>query len=192
MKKLLLVAALLWFSSPAHGTPLTWRFTGTTLSPSLYNGNPIVGLNFELRIFLDTNLVATTSQNLADVFFTGPHQGVVEVDTVGILPVNAFNNVQYFAPGGLVTGVQYNQPAFSGIQFPSSISSDPLHLTPIAPVAPGAIDTIQVIGPNGLGLRGEVATFAATLETSAVPEAGSAAELLCIGLAAIRFLRRKS
>jgi hypothetical protein len=191
MKKLLLVATLLWFSSPAQGTPLTWRFTGTTLSPSMYNNNSIVGLNFELRISLDTNLVGTTVMNLADVFFTGPHQGVVEINTVGVLPVNAFTNVQYFAPGGLVTGVQYNQPAFSGIQFPSSISSDSLHLTPIAPVAPGTIDTIQVMGPNGLGLRGEVATFAATLETNPVPEAGSTAAFLFIGLAAIRLVRRK-
>jgi hypothetical protein len=192
MKKILLMATLLWFSRPAQASPITWRFTGIANSPSQYNSASIAGLNFELRIFLDTNLLGQTGM-LADVFFSGPHQGVVELTGLGVLPVNNFANVQYFAPGGLVTGVQFNQPAFSDIMFASSISSDSLHLTPIAPVAPIVSDnTLEsgVFGPNGLALFGTVTVFSATAEPQAVPEGSSTASLLVVGLIAIQLCAR--
>jgi hypothetical protein len=191
MKKLLLIATLLWFTYPAQASPITWHFFGTTTANSVYNNMSIVGLSFELRIFLDSNLVGTTVPNLSDVFFNGPHQGVIEISGLGVLPLNPFNNVQYFAPGGLVTGVQYNQPFFSDIQFPSSISNDSLHITPIAPVAPGLNNSIEFLGPNGLNGRGAVSLFSATAEPATVPEGGSASILLFIGLVAIKLVRRR-
>lgn len=192
MKKFLLIATLLWFNWRAEASPITWRFTGVATSPSQYNSASIAGSNFELRILLDTNLVGQTFGNLADVFFIGPHQGVVEIAGLGVLPVNNFTNVQYFAPGGLVTGVQFNQPAFSDIVFASSISSDALHITPIAPVAPIPTDnTLEsgVFGPNGLALFGTVSVFSATAEPETVPEGGSTASLLLLGLVAIVSVR---
>jgi hypothetical protein len=100
--------------SPVHAAPLTWIFSGTTSSSSAFNGVPIGGLSFKLRIFLDTDLVGMEFPGLADVFFFGPHQGEVEIETHGVLPVDDFDNVQNFGLGGFVTGVQFNQPAFSG------------------------------------------------------------------------------
>ena len=97
------------------------RFSGTTGASSQHNGSNIGGLAFELRIFLDTDLGVLDPLSLADFFFTGPHQGEVQIDTIGVLPVNTFGNVQYFAPGGLITGLQFNQPAFSDITFAASI-----------------------------------------------------------------------
>ena len=138
------------FASPAYASPLTWLFSGTTSASSQFNGMSIGSEHFELRIFLDTDLVGMKFGNLADVFFTGPHQGEATIDALGVLPVNAFLNVQYFAPGGLVTGVQYIEPptGFSGIQFGSPISSDSLHLGPIAPTAPLALfDTLSFQDP---------------------------------------------
>jgi hypothetical protein len=120
-----------------------------------------------------------------------PHQGEVAIETLGVLPVNPFNNVQYFAPGGLVTGVQFNQPAFSDISFDSVISTDSLQLGPIAPTAPSASNnSLQsgVFGPNGLFVSGEVATFSAVI----VPEASSAALFLTSALVMLGLLRRRT
>jgi hypothetical protein len=186
-RMILLIATSFLIASSLHAVPLTWHFSGTTSSSSEFNGMPIAqGLNYELRIFLNTNLVGTTFPDLADVFFFGPHQGEVEIETLGVLPVDPFADVQYFAPGGLVTGVQFTFP-FSGIQFNSSISSDSLHLTPIAPTAPNTFNTIDFFGPNGLSLFGAVVnTFSATT----VPEGGSTALLLTSALVVLGFLRR--
>jgi hypothetical protein len=176
-------------ASSVHAVPLTWDFRGTTISRSELNGTPIVGLAFELRIFLDTNLVGREVPGLSDVFFDGPHVGEVEIEAHGVLPVG-FQDVEYFVPSGseLVTGVQFTQVGKSFILFPSSISSDPLHLTAIAPTAPNASSVVEILGPNDLDLFGEVATFSATSATT-VPEAGSTALLLTSALVALGFLR---
>jgi hypothetical protein len=175
-------------ASSVHAVPLTWDFRGTTISGSVLNGTPIEGLAFELRIFLDTNLVGTKTPG-ADVIFDGPHNGEVEIESHGVIPTS-FTDVEYFAPpGDGVTGVQFVQgPGKSFILFPSSISNDPLHLTPIAPTAPLASGnhTIEVLGLN-FDLRGDVATFSATT----VPEAGSTALLLTSALVTLGFLRRR-
>ena len=195
MKRMMLYLAssfLIATSLPA--VPLTWIFSGTTSSSSQYNGMSIGGLAFELRIFLDTDLVATDPMGLADVFFLGPHQGQVEITGLGILSINPFNNVQYFAPGGLVSGVQFNQPAFSDITFDSVISSDHLHLTAIAPITPSASNnTLQsgLFGPNGLFFGGVVNTFSAVLSPAPVPESGPTALLLGSALIALGCLRRR-
>jgi hypothetical protein len=188
----LCIATSFLIASTLPAVPLTWIFSGTTSSNSQYNGMSIGGLAFELQIFLDTDLVAVHPMNLADVFFFGPHQGQVEIATLGVLPVNPFNNVQYFAPGGLVTGVQYVEPptGFSGILFNTSISSDSLHLGPIAPTAPGVNNTVDFSGPNGLFIIGGVVnTFSAVLSPAQVPEGGSTALLLTSSLIGLGFLR---
>ena len=190
-RTILLLAILFLIASSLSAAPLTWRFSGTTSSSSEFNGMPIAqGLNYELRIFLDTTLVGMKFPGLVDVFFNGPHQGEVEIETLGVLPVDQFNSVQHFAPGGLVTGVQFvDGLGFSGIQFNSSISGDSLHLTPIAPTAPNAFNTIDFSGPNGLSLFGEqVNTFSATT----VPESGSTALLLTSALVVLGCLRRQA
>ncbi len=195
-KKLVLIASAFLVHSSLFAVPLTWHFTGTTSGGSEYNNAAIGGLAFELRVFLDTDLVGVNPMNLGDVFFSGPHQGEVEIQTLGVLSVNPFNNVQYFKSAGLVSGVQFNQPAFSDIRFSSSISSDPLHLGPIAPTAPNANNTLQsgVFGPNGLVLFGQVATFSATVESNGgstqVPDGGSTALCLASALAGLGYLRR--
>lgn len=186
MKTMILSAVVAFLiASPVHAVPLTWLFSGTTNPSSEFNGAPIGSLDYELRIFLDTELTATTVPNLSDVFFLGPHQGEVEIETLGVLPVHPFDNVQYFAPGGLVTGVQFIQgPTFSGILFASSISADSLHLGPIAPTAPSS-GGLQFVGPNGLSVFGAVDTFSAM----AVPEAGSSALFLTSALVVLGLLR---
>jgi hypothetical protein len=162
-RTILLLATSFLIASSLHAVPITWRFSGTTSSSTQYNGTPIAqGLNYELRIFLNTDLIGMkTDPSLAAVFFFGPHQGEVEIETLGVLPVDQFLNVQHFAPGG----VQFNQfnAGFSGIQFNSGISSDSMHLGPIAPTAPNASNTISFSGPNGLlGSAEVVNTFSAT------------------------------
>ena len=193
MKRMILIATSFLIVFSLHAVPLTWHFSGTTSSSSQFNSASIGGLSYELRIFLDSDLVGVDPMNLGDVFFTGPHQAEVEIATLGVLSVNPFNNVQYFAPGGLVTGVQFNQPAFSDIRFDSVISADSTHLSPIAPTAPSASNnSLQsgVFGPNGLFLSGPVATFSATT-TASVPDGGSTALLLTLALLASGFLRRR-
>ena len=181
MKRIILpILTSCLIASSVHAVPLTWNFIGTTEG----------GLAFELRIFLDTNLVGQQFPGLSDVFFQGPFQGAAEIDPIGVV-TQVLDDVRYFlgSPGS-VTGVGYSQAgAFNGIQFPSSISSDTLHLTPIAPTAPNSFNTIDFFGPNGL-IRGEVATFSATLATT-VPEGGSTALLLSSAIITLGFLRRR-
>jgi hypothetical protein len=193
-KTILLIATSFLIASSLHAVPLTWHFTGTTSDSSEFNGMPIAAdLNYELRIFLDTDLVAFVNPSAAPaVFFIGPHQGEVEIETLGVLPVDPFDDVQYFAPGGLVIEVDFTQPLFSGIHFNSSISGDSLHLTPIAPTAPNAFNTISFSGPNGLSLPLAVVNiFSATTEPTTVPEGGSTALLLTSALVALGSLRRR-
>jgi hypothetical protein len=196
MKRMMLcIASSFLIATSLPAVPLMWIFSGTTSASSQYNGNSIGGLAFELRIFLDTNLVANDPMGLADVFFPGPHQGEVQIATLGVLPLNQFGNVQYFAPSGLVTGVQFNQPAFSDIMFDSVISTDSLHLTPIAPIAPSASNnTLQsgLFGPNGLFFGGVVNLFSAVLGPAPVPEGGSTVLLLASALLALGVLRRRT
>ena len=190
---LLPIVASFLIASPVQAAPLTWSFSGTTSSSSQFNGMSIAGLDYELRVFLDTDLVGFDPPNLSDIMFDGPHQAQVEIATLGVLPVNMIPWVEYFAPGNQVTGVQLRTPFFHGILFPSSISSDFLHLGPIPPTAPssGGLSAANPLqGPNGLSLSGSVATFEATLSPTTVPE-GSTALLLSAGLVALGFLRRR-
>ena len=196
MKKITLgFLASLLLASPLFAVPLTWKFSGAASTASVFNGGSIAGLGFEIRISLDTDLVAVNPMALADVFFFGPHAGEVEIQTLGVKPLNPFSNVQYFAPGGLVTGVQFNQPAFNDIFFPASISSDSLHLTPIPPTTPSVVNnTLQsgVIGPGGLFLSGVVNSFSAvtTPTPEPVPETGATLALLACSVSAVCLLRR--
>jgi hypothetical protein len=83
MKTMILSTVIAFLiTSPVHAVPLTWLFSGTTNSPSEFNGAPIGNLDYELRIFLDTDLPAFIEPGLADVFFSGPHQGEVEIETL--------------------------------------------------------------------------------------------------------------
>jgi len=162
-RTILLIATSFLIASSLHAVPITWRFSGTTSSSTQFNGTPIAqGLNYELRIFLNTDLIGMESDpSLAAVIFFGPHQGEVEIETLGVLPVDQFLNVQQFAPGG----VQFNQfnTGVSGVQVNSGISSDSMHLGPIAPAAPNVSNTISFSGPNGLlGSAEMVNTFSAT------------------------------
>jgi hypothetical protein len=190
-RTILLMATSLLIASSLHAIPLTWRFSGTTNSSSEFNGMPIAeGLNYEFRIFLNTDLVGVKDDGNPEVSFFGPHQGEVEIETLGVLSVDPILFVQYFALGGLVTDVIFYNPGFKDIHFDSIISSDSMHLTPIAPTEPNAFfnNTINVEGPNGLFLFGEVVnTFSATT----VPEGGSSALLLTSGLVALGSLRRR-
>ena len=190
------LAAFVLLASALSATPLVWKFAGTASAASQYDGSSIAGLTFEVRIFLDTSLPAVDPMGLADVFFLGPHSGQVEIQGLGVKPLNPFTNVQYFAPSGMVTGVQFNQPAFSDIFFASAISSDSLHLTPIAPTMPVATNnTLQsgVMGPNGLFLSGIVQTFSAvaTATPDPVPDTTSTVGLWVPILLSVAFLRRR-
>jgi hypothetical protein len=190
LKKLLLIPSLL-VTSTLYAVPLTWNFSGTTDSGSTYNGMSTEGLAFELRIFLDTNLAGVKDPNNPEVSFFGPFQGEAEIETLGVLPVDEFLFVQYFAPGGLVTSVIYYQPGFSDIAFPSSISGDSLHLGPIPPTAPNFNDDIEFGGPNGLFVFGTVTSFSATTGGNTVPESGSTALFLTSPLVALALFRRR-
>ncbi len=193
MKREILLLAL--FTPFVHADPLVWRFDGTTSSPSEYSNASISGLTFELRIFLDTDLPAIANANLADVFYAGPHSAEVEIQGLGVLPVNNFANVQYFKVAGQVTAVQFNQPAFSDITFPAPISNDPLHLSAIPPTTPNANDnTLEsgVFGPGGLQLFGPISSFSATLVDVSVPETGSTQLLLAGALAVLSAYKRRA
>ena len=66
MRTMLALVASLVFASPVHASPLTWLFSGTTGASSQFNGMSIGSEHFELRIFVDTNLVAMRFPGLAD------------------------------------------------------------------------------------------------------------------------------
>jgi hypothetical protein len=194
---LLLVVASFLFASPVQAVPLTWTFSGTTSMTlqSEYNGMPAQGLDFEFRIFLDTDaMVFVPSIPFNDVIFSGPFQGEIDLETFGLLPVHPVSSVENFAPSqGGVIGVEYTQPFPAGksfINFPSIISSDRTHLTPIPPTAPLPLPALRIGGPNNLLLFAPVTMFSAVSET-AVPEGGSTAVLLTPALVAFGFLRRR-
>jgi hypothetical protein len=196
-KIVLLILGSFLFASSVHAVPLTWTFSGTTSMtlPSEYNGTPAQGLDFEFRIFLDTDaMVFAPSIPFNDVIFPGPFQGEINLETFGLLPVFPISSVENFAPSqGDVRGVEYTQP-FAGksfINFPSFISSDRTDLTPIPPIAPLAPSGVRIAGPNNLDLRAQVAIFSATVSETAVPEGGSTAVLLAASLAVVGFLRRR-
>src|SRR5262245_23176814 len=95
--------------SPVHSSPLTWVFSGTITSPGDLNGH-----HFELRILLNTEVVASFSPT-SEVVFTGPFSGELEI-AAALLEEIRFPRVQYVATppsGGLreVVGVNYDQAA---------------------------------------------------------------------------------
>ena len=186
-----LIVVSFFFAAPVHAVPLRWTFSGSTGTTSQFNGMPVGGLDVKFRIFLDTSLVASPlSLDRNDVIFFGPFQGELDLETFGVLPVFPISSVENFAPSqGGVVGVEYTQAGKSFINFPSIISADRAHLSPILPAAPTSIDTIHFGGPNGLDLVVKVETFSAT---AAVPEGGSTALLLTSGLIALRYLRRRN
>ena len=192
-KSAAVIFVLLLFVPSLSADPLTWVFTGTTSAGSQFNGNPIVGLSFELQIFLDTNQVGMKFPQLADVFFVGPHPGEIEIQGLGIEPMDAFTNVGYFLGSpNQVTGVELNQPAFNQLLFSSAISGDFLHLTPISPVTPSPpFNGLSMLtGPNGLFVSGTVDTFSAAVVSS--PENSTATMLICafIAVGVLRLARR--
>jgi len=192
-KSAAVIFVLLLFVPSLSADPLTWVFTGTTSAGSQFNGNPIVGLSFELQIFLDTNQVGMKFPQLADVFFGGPHPGEIEIQGLGIEPMDVFTNVGYFLGSpNQVTGVELNQPAFNQLFFSSAISSDFLHLTPISPVTPSPpFNGLSMLtGPNGLFVSGTVDTFSAAVVSS--PENSTATMLICafIAVGVLRLARR--
>jgi hypothetical protein len=193
-KAVLTVLISFLFASPLHAVPLTWVLSGTTTSASQFNGMGIGGLDYELRIFLDTDIVGNKPPNLGDVQFIGPHQAEVEIETLGILPTNMIPWVENFDNNGQVTAITLRLPAFNTVQFASSISNDPLHLTPIPPTAAasgGISGGSPLLGPNGLILIGPVTTFSAVLSATSVPEP-SLGLLLGPMLLALACLRRRS
>jgi hypothetical protein len=192
-KSAAVIFVLLLFVPSLFADPLTWVFTGTTSAGSQFNGNSIVGLSFELQIFLDTNQVGMTHPPLADVFFGGPHPGEIDIQGLGIEPMNAFTNVGYFLGSpNQVTGVELNQPAFNQLSFSSAISSDFLHFTPISPVTPNPPfnELSMLTGPNGLVVSGTVDTFSAAVVPSS--ENSTVTMLICafIAVGALRLARR--
>jgi hypothetical protein len=191
-KSAAVIFVLLLFVPSLFADPLTWVFTGTTSAGSQFNGNPIVGLSFELQIFLDTNQVGMTSPVLADVFFVGG-PGEIKIQGLGIEPTNPFNQVAYFLGSpNQVTGVSLFQPPFNDVLFSSAISSDFLHLTPISPVTPEpSFNGLSMLpGPNGLLVFGTVDTFSAAVVST--PENSTATMLICafIAVGALRLARR--
>lgn len=196
MKRILpLIVASFFCASPVQAVPLTWIFSGTTvtLPASQLNGMSVGGLNAEFRIFLDTDLMPFPASLLGnDVNFGGPFQGQVDLETFGVLPVFPISVVENFAPSqGGVRGVELTMPFPAGktfINFPSVVSADRAHLGPIPPSAPMGMDRIAVGGPDGLILYIKVATFTATTE---VPEGGSTALLLTPALVALGFFGRR-
>jgi hypothetical protein len=180
-KSAAVIFALLLFVPSLSATPLTWIFMGTTTAGSQFNGSPTVGLTFELRVFLDTSQVGMTVAGLSDVFFGGPHPSEIEIQGLGIKPLNNFTNIGYFlelpVSAHQAIGVELNQPSFNQILFPNVISTDALHLTAISPVTPDPrFNTLSMIqGPNGLFVNGTVNTFSAV----AVPETSTATMLIC-------------
>jgi len=198
MKRIILpILASFLIVSPVHATPLTWHFFGTTSTSSQFNGMSIGGLAYELRIFLDTDLVAFSLGTFPDIEFSGPHQGEISITALGTLPLNPISRVLYHAPGGIgnpVTEVQFYAPFFNSAHFASSISNDSEHLSPIPLTATssGGLNTaFPVMGPNGLSVAGSVTAFSATDSATAVPEGGSTALLLTSALVAMSFLRRR-
>jgi len=195
-KSALVIFVLLLFVPSLFADPITWVFTGTTSAGSQFNGNPIVGLPFELQIFLDTNQVGLPSPMLSDIFFVGPHPGEIEIQGLGIEPMDPFTNyVGYFLGSpNQVTGVELNQPPFNQISFSSAISSDFLHLTPISPVTPNPLSNglSMLTGPNGLFVDGTVDTFSAVVVSS--PENSTVTMLICafIAVGALRLARRRA
>jgi len=192
-KSAAVIFVLLLFVPSLLADPLTWIFKGTTDAGSQFNGNSIVGLSFELQVSLDTNQVGMTVPGLADIFFAGPHPGEIEIQGLGMVPVNPFTKVAYFLGSpNQVTGVELIQPEFNQVLFTSAISSDFLHLTPISPVTPDPLfDGLSILtGPNGLVVFGTVDTFSAAVVSS--PENSTAMMLICafIAVGALRLARR--
>ena len=206
MKKVILaVVTSLVIASPVHASPLEWAFFGTVTGPSEYHGTPIAGQDFELRIFLDTNVEGVPSRT-GEVNFPGAPG---EVKIVGLDPIAlTFSRVAYQVTckdanfclpdnplfrGFNVIGVFYDQVGvFSGtIKFDAPIASldaAPFHLAPIAPHMPSPEANILRFvlpdGPTGLFVGATVRTFAA-------PEGGSVLLFLTVALVALGFLRRR-
>ena len=173
LKNLLLIASL-FVASSLHADPLTWRFNGTTLPGSTYNGTSIEGLKFQLQIFLNTTLISYKTEGLSEFNFDGPFRGQVVISGVGTLPVALFSHVQNFPVQGGVSDVIfffYDHRISAGFSPP--IPSNPRHLgpipeTPIKSTEPGCDAACQpdccpeFFGPNELHVIGDLDSFSAT------------------------------
>jgi len=174
LKHLLLIASLCVGSS-LLAEPLTWHFRGTALGPgicamgsddlgSIYDGTSIAGLEFDLQIFLNTNLRGHKECGQGEIPFEGPFRAQVvipDLDT-GPLPVDLIADVENFDSGGQVDFLELTLlwtspgPVTPRIQahFASAISDDPFHLEEVSPER-AIIDTeptegVEFSGANGL------------------------------------------
>jgi hypothetical protein len=196
------------------GVPVEATEFGTTRSNSVWtdpNGvvTDVSSRQFELRIFLNTDLPGRFIPP-AEVDFdplNGLPNGAAEIQIAGIgvapLPVSPMILVENFGVANGVTGVDFqgtdpSTPAKQGLSFVSAISSDPFHLgpiggtVPIMGLPPGDFDNIlELAGPNGLYVFGEVKQFAAAASVTAIREGGSTRLFLTLGLIALGFLHRR-
>src|SRR5262245_5166736 len=93
------ILATVSIAIPMDASPLTWFFTGKTTADGTFNGRPIAqDLYFQLRVFLDTDLVGERLDNPEVIFSDpkGPLLAEVAIETLGVLPVTPFAAVEYF------------------------------------------------------------------------------------------------
>jgi hypothetical protein len=202
---ILTVAISCLLASPVHATPITWFFEGAITSPGEFSGRP-----FELRVFLDTDLVGGTSIGLSDVIFGTGFRGEVEIFGFPPIAVNPFLSVQYSAPcidptparcfdptspdfaGREITGVAIGSGS-NAIQFDSPIGflrTAPFHLAPLPRSVPFQGVGIDFTLASGVSVHARVGTFCADFVPCAVPE-GSSVLYLTVALIALGFLRRR-
>jgi hypothetical protein len=196
LRPLYLVCCLL-MSASATATPLNWVFTGTASEqadfdlPSNYNGMPIAaGTPFTLTVFVNTDVVGVHPPGLSDILFSGPFQAEVQIGSLGTLPLNSFDDVQYFAENGAVAGVQFDQGARTFANFSPSIPTDILHLTAFGPVSLNGNQFVNsLFGPNlALGVSGYT-IFAAITPVAAAADGGTTVYLFASGLLLLLSLR---
>jgi hypothetical protein len=192
-RTILLIATSFLIASSLHAISLTWRFSGTTSSSTEFNGMPIAeGLNYEFRIFLDTDLIGVKDNGNPEVSFFGPHQGEVEIETLGVLPVDQIVFVQYFALGGLSQTLYFTIP---DLMISTSIPS----FRAIACISVRSprqrqthylSNTISFSGPNGLFGSTEVVDIFSATTVPGVPDGGTTVMLLGVALGALGMARR--
>jgi hypothetical protein len=204
LKNLLLIASLFVVSS-LHANPLVWHFVGHIAPGSTYNGDVLQeGVPFDFQILLNSNLVGTINPGQTEAIFFGPFESKVEF-TAGQGNVEGFmiTNVQNFFSNPETRGVTTVTVIWASgggrqdIDFSSSISNSPRRLVPVpetpiplvGPAGHKVPQTMEIFGPNGLNLIGNMDTFSATERT---PEAGSTALLLALALVALGLLRTQA